>query len=113
MSDHKLMEGYEVRRATGYYNTTVLLRDSRERYFPTAEEVLSKYERLKGHRWRRSQVERWVKTYGQWTKTLRVRHAAKVHSRVRLMTIKEFARAAKIEEHTLRRMAKKRKRPPF
>lgn len=29
------------------------------------------------------------------------------------MTIKEFAKAAGIEEHTLRRIAKKRKRPPF
>lgn len=114
MSDRKLMEGYQVRRATGYYNTTVLLRDSREGYFPApVRPVLSEYERVKGHLWRRSEVERWAKTYGEWTKTLRVRHAAKVHSSVRLMTIKEFARAAQIEEHTLRRIAKKRKRPPF
>lgn len=110
----KYMEGYEVRRATGYDNTTVLLRDSRIGFFPpTAEEVRSKHKWLSGHLWLRADVERWVKTYGRWDRTLRARHEAKVHSDVRLMTIKEFARAAGIEEHTLRRMLKRGGKPPL
>lgn len=108
-----LIDWRRTRELTGYPGSEDLARDSRDGFFvkpvPPPDDGDKHFHRL----YRLSEVERWVKTYGRWDRALRSRHSAKIHSSVRLMNIKEFAAAAEIKEHTLRRMAKGSGRPPF